>query len=178
MSDIEKTKSQDGALELDVPEILQAQFDALWEKIEGDVIGAVESYESDERIGQIDPCYELARFDRRKWDQRKLEKNLRKRFAMGASDEFTTIFPYEPEIGPNVSFLDIATATIPKLEQEGHAIGYTINVFRLTDEFSVDSKTGALVPDVVTYKIGFRPFVEPLADTAQDSADFNQAALV
>ena len=154
----QETNSVQSAPEYDVPGILRGRFNALCERVVTDTISALEIYEADDRVDRfgrkIQPCYDLARFDRRNWDERKLEKNLRKFLAYDTSDDFTTVAPYEAELGPDVFFLDIATLDVPR--EDGS--GYTIHLFRLTDEFSVD-ETGNIVPDIVTYKLSLEPHI-------------------
>jgi hypothetical protein len=163
--------------ELDVPEILQSQFDALWLQVHGDVIAAVELYEADESIGKTEACYRIAEFDRRKWADRKLEKNLRKQLAAVESDDNIQVFPYIPEIDPDTLHLDIAKVTVVQQQQRGHRLGYTMDLFRTTTAHSTDVATGAFLPDTVTYSIGFKHFVEPLTPASNLGRNIGRATL-
>lgn len=168
MSEPNPAMSYEDAPDYDVPGILRGRFNALCVQIVEDTVNMLEIYEADTRVDsfgkKIQPCYVLATFDRTDWAERKLEKNLRKFLAHEAQDELVTT-PYEPELGPDLLFLDIATLDVPKEDGDG----YTVHLFRTTDEFSLDEDTGAIIPDVVSYRLSLAPIKTDQTLTATEA---------
>lgn len=110
----------------------------------------------------------LRTFDRTDYDERKIEKNLRRFLTEGCNEQFEGARAYSPEIEPDLFYMELAT--LPVTDK-----GYSITLIRNTEHHEED-EDGTILPNKVSYLLAIDPVCER-AQAIDDSTALNSVAV-